>query len=325
MASSGSWDFGQTATQLIQAVYEDLGVVSPGVSPVASLSTLALDRLNKIVKQHQGVSDGMGLKVHTRQFVTLIFAKGQQSYLIGPNTGDARASTQVGRTTISADEAIGQTVISITSNTDTTSYPGTTITMTSGDSVGIELNDGTIQWSTISGTPASTMTIGNALTVASSAGRHIYWFTNRAQRFPAIEAAVIRDVNLRDTPLDIYRTVQEYQYGVSDKYADSTPTRLLVEPLLTQTRVTFDAQPNDVTKTVVLTVFYPAEDYDAAANDIAFPQEALRWLHWELAFALSPSVGRWTPTMDQNRKEATALYGALNPEMSVMYFETGGV
>ena len=85
--------------------------------------------------------------------------------------------------------------------------------------------------------------------------------------------------------------------------------------------MTFNSQPTDVAQQIVLTALYPSEDYDATSNDIAYPQEALRFLSWELAFALSPSVGRWTPQMDANRKEARAMYLNLNPENSVLYFQ----
>jgi hypothetical protein len=70
-----------------------------------------------------------------------------------------------------------------------------------------------------------------------------------------------------------------------------------------------------------MTAFYPAEDYDAVTDDIAFPQEAYRFLHWELAFALSPSIGRWTAEMDKNRNEARAMYLNLNIENTILYFQ----
>ena len=324
MATSGSWDFSLTAAQVIAAAYEDLGVIAPGATPSTALSTMALSRLNMIVKQHQGRSDSFpGIPVNTRQRITLLLAKGQQSYLIGPASSDARSSTAVGRTTISADEAAAQTVLSITSNTDITSYPGTTLTMTASDIIGIELNDGTIHWSTISGTPSTTATIAAQLPSAASAGRYVWWFTSRAQRFPHLEAAYLRDKNFKDVPLDVYMDVNQYEYGVASKFSSGSPTALLCEPLRINTRITLNVQPNDVEKTIVLVVLYPAEDYDATTNDIAFPQEALRFLSWELAFALAPFSGRWTPEMEANRKEARLNYMALNPENSVLYFQQG--
>lgn len=320
MTTSGSWNFSMTAANIIQAAYEDLGILAPGVSPSSAQSTRALSRLNMLVKQWQSNSDmAPGLKVWTRQRVTLFLAVGQQSYLVGPATTDARASTQVGRTTISADEAAAQTVLSITSNTDTTSYPGTTITMTNGDFIGIELNDHTIQWTTISGTPSTTVTVNNALTAAASAGRFVWWFTNRAQRIPLVEFAALRDSNFNDTPLGIYSQVQQYSANVS-KFADGTPTAVLVEPLTLNTRITLDSQPTDATQQVYLVGLYPSEDYDATTDDIAFPQEWYAALSWELAFRLSTPSNRWTQTMEMNRQQALQMARSVNPETSALFF-----
>lgn len=326
MATSGTWDFSLTAGELIATAFEDLGEITPGQTVPTEHATLARRRLNMIVKQYQGRSDGApGLKIHTRQRITLLLAKGQQSYLIGPGSSDARASTALGRTTVSIAYASG-TSLDVAALTDTTSYPGSTITMTASDIIGVVLDDGTISYTTISAASGTPITLGGALSGAASAGNAVYWFTSRAQRFPNIEGAVLRNANFNDTPLDIYTDVRQYEFGVASKQArGSSPTAMLVEPLRTQTRVTLDVQPTDVNKTVVLTVFYPAEDYDSDNDDVAFPQEALRFLSWELAFALSTSIGKWSPEMDRNRNEARAMYLNLNPENSVEYFQVGGL
>lgn len=325
MTTSLSYDFSLTAAQIIAAAYEDLGAISPGATVATAASTMALARLNMIVKQYQGTSDGApGVKVHTRQRIAMMLAKGQQTYTIGPAATDSRATALLGRTTIGALEAIGQTTLSITAVTDTTSYPGTTITMTASDFIGIQQNDGTIFWDTISSTgagPTVVLTGGGGLAVAAAAGNYVWWFTSRAQRFPVIESARLRNSSFNDSPIDIYTDPRQYDQGVVDKYADGTPTQILVEPLRLNNRITLNCQPDDVTKQLMLTVLYPSEDYDATSNDIAFPQEALRFLSWELAFALSPSVGRWTAQMQQNRVEAKAMYFNLNPENSVAYFQ----
>jgi len=131
---------------------------------------------------------------------------------------------------------------------------------------------------------------------------------------------VLRDSNLDDTELQIYTNVQEYELGVSSKYADGQPTAILVEPLALNTRILLNSQPTDVTSQIVMTVLYPAEDYDATTDDIAFPQEWYAALSWELAFRLSPSVGRWTPEMEKNHQTALMLARSLNPENSTAFF-----
>src|SRR3990167_2641299 len=235
MATSGSYDYSLTAPQVIAAAYEDLGAIPAGGTVASADSTMALTRLNLIVKQYQGKSDGApGIKVHTRQRVTLFLAKGQQTYLVGPATSDARAATSYGRTTLDAAEAAGQTVISVTATTDTTTESGTTITMNESDIIGIQTDDSggdDIHWSTITSVAAGdTVTIAVALPTArpAASGNYVYWFTSRAQRFPVIESAVLRNSDRIDTDLTIYRDVREYDVGVGDKYADGTPTSILV-------------------------------------------------------------------------------------------------
>jgi hypothetical protein len=325
VATSNSFDFSLTAAQLIARAAKNLGVLDAGGTIDTDDETDLLQTLNVIAKELQGTSDGSpGMKVHTRQRVTLFLAKGQQTYTIGPASSDARAATLYGRTTLSAAEANGQTALSITSNTDTTTFPGTTVTMTDGDIIGIELDDGTIYWSTISGTPGATATVAVAITGDAAAGNYVYWFTSRAQRFPAIESAVVRDENRNDRPIDVYVDAREYDQGVADKYSDGTPTAILVEPLRISTRVTLNSQPTNVTEQIVLTVLYPSEDYDATTNDIAFPQEWLGYLEWELTLRGCPMYGKsWTPEMQLNYANAKSRATSLNPENSTLYFMSG--
>jgi hypothetical protein len=322
MPTSASWDYSLTAAGIIEAALEDINVLEAGVSVDSDDSTLALRTLNTLVKQWQGTTDmAAGLKVHTRQRITLFLALDQIEYLVGPASGDARATTQYGRTTLSADEASSQTTLSITSNTDTTTYPGTTVTMTDGDIIGIVLDDGTIHWSTITGTPASTADIVAGLASAASSGNYVYWFTSRAQRFIDIEDVRLRDAEIIDTKVRVYTDVGEYE-RMPQKDAEGDPTAILVEPLRTQTRVTLNFAPQDVTKQLRLTVIYPSEDYDATTNDIAYPQEWLAALEWELARRLAPKFNkRWTETHQASWLQATSIARQLNPQNTSIYFQ----
>jgi hypothetical protein len=324
MATSSSWNYSMSAADVIKAAYEDLGVLVPGGTVAAADSTMALTRLNMLVKQWQGISDmAPGLKVWTRQRVVLFLEKGKQRYLIGPASTDAFAATVYGKTTIDAAEGSGQTTLSVAATSDTTTFPGTTVTMTASDIILVQQDDGTFHDSTIASIVAGdTVTIDDATTDSADGGNKVYWFTSRAQRFPVIEFAVLRESDETETPLIIYRDVSQYE-SIMDKYADGDPTAILVEPLRIATAVTLDAQPDDVTKQIVMSVLYPAEDYDSTADDIAFPQEWYAALAWELAFRLSPSVGRWTREMESNRQSAIALARAVNPENTFMHFQPG--
>ena len=169
--------------------------------------------------------------------------------------------------------------------------------------------------------PGATMTISVALTAAAAAGNYVYWFTSRAQRFVDIEHAALRDDQLIDTEVDVYTDVAQYE-SIPQKDGDGDPTAILVEPLTTQTRVTLDFAPQDVTKQLRLTVIYPAEDYDATTNDIAYPQEWFAALEWELAKRLAPKFNkRWTETHQLNWEQATQIARQLNPQATTAYFQ----
>lgn len=325
MSTSGSWNFSIDRDTLIRSAYRAGRILGRDQTADAHHISTGAEALNMLVKQLQGPIDGaFGRKAWTRQRVTLFLAKGQQRYTIGPATSDARATTQYGRTTLSAAEAAAQTVLSITSNTDTTTYPGTTVTMTAGDVIGIELDDGTIQWTTISGTPASTATVANALTGAAAAGNYVYWFTSRAQRPVLVESASLRDENRKDRQLKLYTEVEDYE-SFPDKQADGDPNSLLVEYQRINTALTLDTQPQDVTKVIDLSVLYPTEDYDASTDDVAFPQEAYRALKFLLAGDLWTEYKEGDPPEWLQRliTQSKAIFDNLNPETTSLIYEPG--
>ncbi len=71
-----------------------------------------------------------------------------------------------------------------------------------------------------------------------------------------------------------------------------------------------------------MTVLYPAEDYDATTDDIAFPQEWFRALKWELMREITPAGVEWTSLMKEQYRDATAIARQLNPENSVLFFQS---
>lgn len=322
MTTSLSWNYSVTAEQICTAAFEDLGLIDPGQTVNSNDQATLLRRLNFIAKQWQGKADmAQGLKIHTRQRVTLFLAKNQYQYTVGPASADSNATTSYGRTTTTAAKAAGQTVLAITSNSDTTTLAGTTVSMANADYVGVQQTDGTIQWTTIVSSSTTSVTLTAALTVGCNSGAYVYWYTSKAQRFPVIEFASLRDANINDLPVRVFTDVQEYE-RLTNKTATGNPIRILVEPLRVNTRVTTDFAASDVTRQLRLTVQYPAEDYDATTDDIAFPQEWYDALHWELAFRAAPIFGvQWTPEMKMNRDVATAIAREVNPENSSAYYQ----
>lgn len=325
MSTSNSFNFFLRRNEMIKASMKFIRVLKAGREPTADQMSSFSDTLNLMLKQWQGRADfAPGLKVFQRKRLTLFLAKGQQRYLIGPASTDSRVTEQYGRTTISATEAIGQTVLSITSNTDSLTYPGTTVTMTAGDFIGIELNDGTVQWTTISGTPAATATVANALTVAASAGNYVWWFTSRAQMPLELETAMLEDEDRKAIELWKIRTAAEYD-TIPDKTADGDPISVLFEPLRINSALTLDYRPQDVTKVVNLTVLYPSEDMDSITDEFGFPQVWHNAIKCGLGKQIAPECGAglWTPEHEAIYLEAFSIARNANPDVSDVFFEPG--
>jgi hypothetical protein len=195
--------------------------------------------------------------------------------------------------------------------------------MTNGDIVGIQLSDGTVQWTTISGTPSTSMSLDDTLDEDVSSGAYVWWFTSKAERLLEVESVLLRDVDNRDKPMELYKEAAAYDQGIADKYADGEPSVVLVEYLRDRTRVTLNSQPDDVTDTVVLTGLYPAEDYDAD-EDIAFPQEWYGYLVMEVTLRSCIKYGvKWTREMQVNYEITQKRALGNNPENTTMYFQCG--
>lgn len=318
MATSGSWNYQCTAAMIVQAALEDIGVVNMGATPMTVDFAATLTRLNLIVKQWMGKTDmAQGLKIWTRQRVSVFLTNGQVRYLIGPASSDDRASANALATQLSSAKAANATAISVP-----------TTGMTAGDQIGIVLADGTIGWNTI-----TTVNSAVALTVpansvgAAASGAVVYTYTSKAQRFVDIEYANLRDNSQTGQPIDlpirIYTDVQEYE-RLPQKYAAGDPLAVLVEPQRLNTAVTCNFSPPNLYKNLRLTVIYPAEDYDDAtgADDISFPQEWYAALEWELALRCAPMFGStWTKEHDRNYMTATSIARELNPQNTSAYFQ----
>lgn len=313
MAVSNSFDYSLTAADVIQSALEKVKAVVAGESVDSDDQSLALRELNKLVKQWSHPSDGSeGMKVWLRRFVFMFLAEGQRVYLLGPSGDEATESYS--STTLSAAEAAGQTTLSVTSTTG----------MNASDVIGIELNDGTLHWTTISSTGAGpTVIVASGLPSAAASGRRVFWYTpvsgagNSIPYRPVeIITAVARDTSNNDTPIDVYQREQMANFEeISPKTSETDiPTALFFEPRRTQGQITLDYASGDVTYVIRLLLYAPVDDLDTSTQDLAFPQEWFAAVEWELARRLStPFEYPWAEVDQANWEQATTIARRTNP------------
>ena len=140
-------------------------------------STMMARKLNMLCKQWMGTPDyAPGLKTWTNKRAYLFLQKGEGVYTLGPTTTATGATnkwaTSYVTTTIGAAEAAGQTVLTMT---DGSIFSDT-------NRIGIQLNTGYIQWTTVSGAPSGNdVTVAVALTSAAAAGNRVFGYATTAQ------------------------------------------------------------------------------------------------------------------------------------------------
>lgn len=314
MATSGSYDYSVTAEQVIQEMLEQIGVLAAGETLDADDRTSCLRSLNMMVKQWSGNFDfAPGLKAFSRKTGYIFLQKDQGSYTLGPSGDNATLSYDTTTMRIAG------------SATDTTLEVVSTSGMTAADYIGIELDSGSIYWTTITSiTDSDTLVIpAPGLSGAAAIGNRIFAYTTKLIRPLYIENAVLRSTSTVDSPLETMTST--YYDRISNKNTDGTPSLYRYDNTLTNGTFYLDVQPSDITNVVRITFIVPAEDYDAATNDIAYPQEWYLALSLGLGKICAPKFNSalWTQLHESNFQSALSIARTSYAETVEDYFQPG--
>jgi hypothetical protein len=278
--SSGSVDFSVSRDEIIKAALRKLGVLSRGNTASSEDISEGSEALNLIAKQWQGNADfAPGLKIWTRKRGFLFPILNENEYTLGPN-GDP-ATSSYSQTTISANEAIGQTTLSVTSTTG----------MTAADTIIIRCNDGSMHDSTITSVGAGpTVVIPDALTVAANAGSTVYWYTS--QLLMPLSIISLRRKMTSNAESGLTKMLIDEYEDIGDKTLNATPTRYLYEMGKTDGLLKLDMGISDTTDVYPITFLRTVEDFDSASDTPDFPQVWFRPLVYQLAIDIAPERGK---------------------------------
>lgn len=315
MATSGSSDFNQTRTEIIQDALALIGVYGVGRTVSSEDMEYCANAFNRMVKSWQA----KGLHLWSKEEAYLFPDADTSSFVLSSASTSARtvARHSLNETTISADEAASQTTISVTSSTS----------MTAADIIGIELDTGSVHWSTVGSVPDGTsVVIDDALPSAAASGNQVFSFTNRIEKpLRILSVRRIRDLKAASTasgtteiPM-LTLSSQEY-FDLPSKNISGLPTHYYYNPDLTDGRLYLWPMPENNNIYFGITYERPLEDMDAAGNNPDFPAEWLDALTYQLAYRLAPAFGK-----DKNmvQPEASELLRDLldwDTEVESVYF-----
>ena len=272
MAVSGSYDYTRTQIQLIHSAMRDIGELAKGETPDADDYAVVSETLNLLIKSWQ--NQGIGLWLN--QVCALFFQSGSTAYSLGP-TGD-HWTADGNMTTLAAAAAAGDTAITVAS------YSG----MDDGDYIGIELDSGGLEWSTIDTPAAVLVDIDDALSGAASVGNVVYHYTNKAQKPIEIIKNEIKkiDTNYYETPVKL---ISRSEYvAINYKLNEGPVNSAYYDNQLTNGNLHVWPKPTNMKEFLSMTIRRPISDVDALVDHIEVPPEFLLALEYNLAIHIAP-------------------------------------
>ncbi len=311
MALSGSYNWSINRDETILLAFQLINVYDNDAT-TSSISTgdstMAVKVLNGLLKMWS--SDG--ILVTKRRKGYLFPAIDQSSYGLGSASGANHNTNTFVSTTLSAAEAAAQTVLSITSTTG----------MTAGDFIGIELDDGTRQWTTIVSVDSSTQaTITTALTGAAASGNTVFTYTSKINRPLDVLYGTNIDYNttsLTETQIDMISHDQYYK--LPSKSSDGLPSQMFYNKQEYGTVPYYSLAyvyptPSDVNQVMTFTYLDSIQDLDSSSDDIDLPQEALYPLAFNLACELGYFYGKFSE-LERLKPRADELYDKIRRSLS---------
>jgi len=311
VTTSGSVDFSVSRDDLIRDALLDGHVLEEDELPSSDQLSNCARALNMIVKQWQGKADfAPGLKVWSRKRATLFVQKGQYQYSLGTSAGDHCTSSYAETTSSAAISASGTAL-------DVASITG----ISSGDNIGITMDNGTVHWDTVSGAPSgSTVTLTTGMAAAASSGARVIAYTTKINRPLNMLTMQWKDDNGDEYMLDPL-VLDEYE-AMPDKDQEGDPSSYLYESSLPDGTLFIDAAPTDSDDRIEMVFLRPIEDFDSATDTPDYPQQWFRPLKFQLVLDVADRYRiEVTQNMKNNRDEALQIAQNWDPEDVVEYFE----
>jgi len=271
MARSNAYTFNLTRDGLITAAFQLVNIIQVTDTVSSEDNYTANILLNAMIKDWE--MDGICL--WKRRQGVLFPGLATNQYSLG-STG-ANASATVVTTTSSAAAAASATTITATTVTG----------MTAADYIGIELDSGSRQWTTISSINTNTkvITLSVALTGAAASGNTICTYTTKINRPLRILRATVYNLTTAAETQLMPVSYDDY-FNIPLKTTAGKPNNFYYDKLLDAGTLYLFPTTNNVKEIIKFTYHDSIMDVTSANNDFDFPQEWFLTLLYGLAVEL---------------------------------------
>jgi hypothetical protein len=309
MSTSGTTSFSRNRDQLIESALRKINAFESGETPDSDSISDASDALNAMLKHWQA----SGIHIWRTTEAILFPQLSQVRYVLGASTDHATESYV--ETALTSAAALGASTVVLDSVTGVaTTYK-----------IGVQLDDGTIQWTTVNGAPSgSTVTLTAVLTDSAALGNRVLVYqTDLTRPLKVLDARRYNFDSAIDTPLGEMDRI-EYQEmpnktatgAVNGFYYDrrggaNTTGYLYLWP-----------SPATVDEAIKLTIARPIEIFSVAGNDADFPDEWTQAIVWNLADQLADDYEVPEPKRTRIERRAAQYLAEANwNEKELVSFE----
>lgn len=303
--ASGSIDFSVNAYDIITQACKELGTYDGHAITSSQLSD-GLFKLNCLVKQYQS-SIFPGLMEFSRKRAYLFPQKGNAVYSLGVD----KAANSYVETSLTATSPTADTTLTVASISG----------ISANQNIGILLNTGYVQWTTVSGTPSgSTVTIATGLASSAAIGARVIAYTTTLECPLRILEASVR--NKQGTEITISPITLKTYEKIPDKSAQGTPSRFYQESQINTLDVYFDHAFYDAEQVVRMVYLSTIDDFDYASDTLDYPQSYFRFLYYALAIDWAPACKAVvSPELQANFNQSLELVQRLNPEITDEFYQ----
>lgn len=300
MSTSGTTTFSRNRDQLIAAALRKIGAFESGETPDADSVTDASAALNTMVKHWQAT----GIHIWRTTEAILFPQLSQVRYTLGGASAD-HATESYTETSLSSAAALGASTVVLTSVTGVaTTY-----------NIGVQLDDGTIHWTTVNGAPSgSTVTLTAVLTDSAASGNRVLVYqTNLVRPLKILDARRYNLDSAIDVPLSEIDRI-EYQ-EMPNKTSTGAVNSFYYDRrggANSTGYVYLWPSPATVDEAIKMTVARPIQDFTVAGDDSDLPQEWIRAIEWGLADELADEYDVPEPKRTRIERRAAQYLAEAN-------------
>lgn len=298
--------FNLTGNQIVTLALQHINVLAADEIIGPSDLQFGLFHLNMMIKAWQN----MGIHLWTQEEACVFLNVGQPSYAIG--TDHACLFQGFYNTTIASVIGIGQSIIPVIS----------TLGFLVGDQLGIQLDNGTRFWSTITMVNSlTTVTIASGLTGTAAIGNTVFDYTTTLPRPLKIHNIRRWDL-LNQSEIEAQKLTRPEYFNLPQKLQTGLPINWYYDPQLGNGELYIYQPSSDINQVLRITATRAVSDFTNSNNTVDFPNEWTDCIVMNLAVRLSHPYGK---AKGQEFDRLLAVAGKLEDAAKVWDIDTRSI